>query len=286
MPTNTPSRLPWLRTPSWLAEIENQDIFPLRLLLKDSLYYPASACDGDPVRLLGGFIHSFVYVEYVMNKTEVMADMQGERHGFRGYRLSMSREVEQSELTPHGWQATPLRPDDGNPIAFQSLMPSPFAIWAIFDRLPDFDDTHGPARFSLLHICGDGAATFEALYNTQQIQPDVLAIIRPGTGYGVNWTDFRDAQKVLGRLAFNNRGGKPRYLLQEFDVERGGYWPGYERCMEEWPSCKGRMAVYECSNPDPEEYGVAGGAANGDYVGFAGIRRRLYETFKRNRDEA
>ena len=95
MPTNTPHRRPWFSTPYWLAELENQDIFPLRLLLKDSLYYPASACDGDPVRLLGGFIHSFIHVEYVMTKAEVMANMQGESHGFRGYRLAMCREVAQ-----------------------------------------------------------------------------------------------------------------------------------------------------------------------------------------------
>lgn len=80
-----------------------------------------------------------------------------------------------------------------------------------------------------------------------------------------------------------------RYLLQEGDKESGGYWPSYGRCMDEWSSDAGRLALYECKDPDPEEDEIevtAGNATNGDYDGFGGIRRRPYESYMRNRDAA
>lgn len=288
MPIKSSSPAAWFRPPTWLEELKNLDSLPLRRLLKHSLYYPASGNDGDPVRLLGGYIHSFVHAEYVMNKSEILEYVEGRRNGFRGYRLSMLREVKSSELVPDGWQ--PSRPliTDGNPAAYRSLMPEPFALWAIYERLPDFDHFHGPLRFSLLHICGDGVATYEALYNAQEIQPDVLAIIRPGTGFGLNWTDFRDDQKILARIAFQNRGGKPRYLLQE-SQDKGCYWQGYDTRVEQWSGSQGQYSLYACADPYPvqDEIGECYGIAEDEiYTGFAGIDRHRYETFKRARDEA
>lgn len=80
--TNKLTCNPWFCTPTWLDELNNQDVFPLRLLLRNSLYYPASACDGDPIRLLGGFIHSFIHVDYAIKKAEVMSKMRGASNGF------------------------------------------------------------------------------------------------------------------------------------------------------------------------------------------------------------
>lgn len=279
----------WYRMPSWLEELKNLDHLPLRRLLKNSLYYPASGADGGPVRLLGGYIHSFVHVEYVMKKSEILHHIEGEGQGFRGYRLSMLREVNSSELIPDGWCPSRPLPSDGNPEAFRSLMPEPFALWAIYERQPDFDHFHGPLRFSLLHICGDGVATYEALYNTQRIQPDVLAIIRPGTGYGLNWTDFRDDQKILARIALKNRGGKPRYLLQETWRGNACYWQGYDTEVEAWSMPDGHYALYACTDPFPDDDGFGdcyGIAEDNTYFACGGIDRHRYETFKRLRDAA
>ena len=168
-------------------------------------------------------------------------------------------------------------------------MPEPFALWAIFERHPDLDDFHGPQRFSLLHICGDGVATYEALYNSHRIQPAVLAIIRPGTGFGLNWTDFRDDRKILARIAFQNRGGKPRYLLQE-TCDNGCYWGGYDTRVEQWTGSQGQYSLYACTDPysDLDEIGEFYGIAEDDemYTGFGGIDRHRYETFKRARNDA
>ena len=59
--------LPEGRAPDWLTEASSESMarvpLPLRGILEDSLYYPSSHFDGDPVRYLAGNIYSFVYVD-------------------------------------------------------------------------------------------------------------------------------------------------------------------------------------------------------------------------------
>mgnify|MGYP001473611467 CR=1 FL=1 len=49
------NQLPEISVPDWLAEISQSTItidpFPLNKVLEDSLYYPSSGFDGDPVIL-------------------------------------------------------------------------------------------------------------------------------------------------------------------------------------------------------------------------------------------
>ena len=71
--------------PLWLSRLTAESIqngpFPLREILRSSLYYPASRFDGDPVKYLAGDIHSFVYVDYG----------EGKKHSNVRYRLMGSR---------------------------------------------------------------------------------------------------------------------------------------------------------------------------------------------------
>ena len=53
----------------------------------------------------------------------------------------------------------------------------PFATWMVFERLPEFGEDHGPKRFSLLYLCADGVATYQALYWTHGVHPRAIAII-------------------------------------------------------------------------------------------------------------
>ena len=54
--------------PEWLARVSadtmNSEAFLLHDILCDSLYYPASSFDGDPVVYLAGCIMSFIYVDF------------------------------------------------------------------------------------------------------------------------------------------------------------------------------------------------------------------------------
>jgi len=235
-------------TPEWLR----QD-FPIREILKDSLYYPASARDGDPVRYLGGFIHSFVYVDYSIEHDDVLASLHDEHHRFRGYNLMWCREISERELAPNGWK--PIPPDlerDGNPKTRISWMKRPpYALWAVLERRPEFGEDHGPDRLSLLFICGDGVATFQALYHGNHCAPEVVAIIQPGLGFGGNWTDFRNQDRIFGRSVLQNPYGKPNYLLyggwNHNHEYRPACWPDFDEEIDYWATPDGHIGLWRAS---------------------------------------
>ncbi len=88
--------------PEWLARLspaalETAD-FPLKEALEHSLYYPAAGFDGRPVQFLGGFIHSFVYVDYGEEESAVNAEMQ--QPGFLGYHLAGRKRLNERDLAP------------------------------------------------------------------------------------------------------------------------------------------------------------------------------------------
>ena len=105
------SQLPKISVPDWLAKISQSTItidpFPLTQLLEDSLYYPSSGFDRDPVKYLSGNILSFIYVDYGRSHDEFENEII--KRGFRGYECVATRSVTEQELTPRGWR--PRQPD-------------------------------------------------------------------------------------------------------------------------------------------------------------------------------
>ena len=224
--------LPQKKIPSWLANIdaENQSSpFPLKEILSDSLYYPSSGLDGDPVKYLSGNIHSFVYVDYGIGSDALEAGLNNS--GFNGYHQILSCKITDKKLSPDSWQ--PLSPSrhDGDPERYREDMKKPFATWSVFQRDDGLDSEHGAERFSLLFLCADGVAAFQALYLSNQCFPLGIAIIQPGYSMGGNWTDFTDPTNLLAATILNNPAGKPRFLLDgglhEHDLCREPCWPQY-----------------------------------------------------------
>jgi hypothetical protein len=86
-----------------------------------------------------------------------------------------------------------------------------FARWFILKRDQELDDTHDPESFSLLYIRGEGAATYQALYIEQKILPSIVAIIRPGPGFGGNYGDF---EELFFDVAKMHPEGMPTRLLE------------------------------------------------------------------------
>ena len=227
-------QLPKMRTPTWLSKlsassIENES-FPLSRILRDSLYYPSSWFDGDPVRHLAGNILSFIYVDYGHEQSEF--DQALHDQGFRGYEVLAKRMVTKQELAPRGWRPTPPFYSDGTPQNYHDQK-APFCAWIVMQRQADMPRDHGPARFSLLYLCADGAAAFDALYVANQIAPKAIAIIQPGHAFGGNWTDFTDPGRILARYVWSNPAGQPELLLYggygSRDFFRDPCWPGYQK---------------------------------------------------------
>ena len=212
--------------PQWLlAASVNPAGLPLKEMLQNSVYYPASGFDGGPIRLLGGNYYSFIYVDYGVNEIKLLNEL----HEIRGYRPLFVRDVMQHELTPHGWveripkgldQREFRRPPSG-------WIKPPFAKWVVLERTPGFDDQHGPTRLSLLYICGEGVATFQALYYSMETFPDLVCVIQPGTGFGGNWTNFCDEKQIFARTVAENYAGHPRYLMHGWSQghAKDSCWP-------------------------------------------------------------
>ncbi len=227
--------------PQWLSDLDVSTMesteLPLRELLKGSLYYPACRFDGRPIQFLGGFIHSFVYVDYSVEKDDVLFEFR--YNGLRGYELVGVKELALSAISPGNWGPRP-------PIQYAHEMDrynsqkrwrkKPFALWLILSREPYYDDDHGPSRLSVFYICADGIASYQNLYCRRHLAPEVLTIISPGSGLGGNWTEFRSQSGYFAWTVLNECRKLPRYMLA------GGYllnyyqsyWPQFYPVHVEW----------------------------------------------------
>lgn len=205
--------------------------FPLHDILNNSLYYPSCGLDGGVVKdcntLNAGLgIVSFIYCDYGVDEEKLM----GQINTFRGYRLFASRAVNPMDLIPNGW--VPQYPPNFDFERYRQYEAhwQHFIQWFVYERCEEMRDNHGPKRFSLLYCGGEGVATYQALYWTNNACAKALAIIQPGHGFGLNWTNFFDADGKLAWVINNNPNGIPEVIY--YGGGGGGYddfgWEGYE----------------------------------------------------------
>lgn len=193
--------------------------FPLEKVVDESLYYPASGIDGSPIRHWGLGVNSFIYVDWLTDRVSLLSEIQ-KANAFKGYGLLAYRDLSRSDLTPIGW--IPQRPNSLDSQLYKINMQSamhdksgPFAIWAIFERLPEFTDQHGPSRFSFINIRGEACATYQAIYVANNVLPKIVTNIRPGTGFGGNFNNF---EEVFMETMLMHQQGLPRHLLSWHSV--------------------------------------------------------------------
>ena len=214
------------QTPHWLMKLNfahNQ--IPIADILRGSVFYPASAVDGRPVKYFGGYSHSFVYADCSITQERLRACLDT----FKGYCLYYSRSVAREELCFRFFQPVLPEQNDGNPRKQRIRLGfSPYAIWAVYERQPEFDEDHGPDRFSLLFMGDDGVAAFQSLYYSNQCAPSVITLIRCDAFTG-NWTQFFDPEKIFARSVMQNPYGTPDYVLCEYGQEPEPPWPWYSK---------------------------------------------------------
>jgi len=149
--------------------------------------------------------------------------------GFRSYRILGRREVTKEELTPQGWNPQPPPPSERRRPP-NGWIKSPFCSWIVLQRAEPDPATPHMDRFSLLYLCADGVAAYQALYTSNQKFPACIAVIQPGTGFGGNWTDFTDPEKAFYQAIRANPAGRPGYLLH------GGNGPSHFYEKPCWPA--------------------------------------------------
>jgi hypothetical protein len=213
--------------PEWLMALNfEDDRLPIAEILQGSVFYPASGMHGLPVKSFSGYAHSFVYADWNISQDLLTRHLDT----FKGYKLAHSRSVCQADLCFKPFQPILPDPSDGD-IARQHIRDdfSPYALWTVFDRLPEFTEVHGPERFSLLFVGGDGVATFQSLYYSNQCAPSVVVLIRCD-GFSGNWTSFFNPKKIFARSVMNNLYGAPEYIFCDNDFNWPcSPWPWYSK---------------------------------------------------------
>ena len=163
-------------------------------------------------------IISFLYCDYGVTKQK----FENEGLSINGYFPLASRPLDLMSLLPNGWnQKNPPMVDPEEYIKYYDQNIKPYAIWTVFQKKRGNYDTDTPNRFSVIFICGEALATYQALYWSSNITPKALAIIQPGTAFGGNWADFADEDGPFGWVVKNNPAGLPDYIYN------GGYGYGH-----------------------------------------------------------
>ncbi|SMC83775.1 hypothetical protein [Polynucleobacter kasalickyi] len=212
--------------PEWLMSVDELSNFDRNLVLTDSIYYPGSNIDGRFLEVYLGMSHSIVYADPGVPKEIFRVNV--EKIG--GYELIVCKDVSSIELSPSPkYQDRPL-PSDFYPElnshtevnkalreAYRQLTwsfrVSPFAMWAVLQRKSTTSATHGPERFSLLFIGGEGIATYSAIYNSNLLYPKAIVFKGADIGFGHNWTFFEKKGGLFERVVMSNEAGIPKYLL-------------------------------------------------------------------------
>ena len=209
--------------PHWLAEVNEDSNFDRRAVLDNSIYYPGCDIDASPIEAYGGFAHSFVYVDYYCDKETVLKELSR----FGGYEPVFVREIKKDELSENSNPTISPRitdfygahPEDSiseliNRIRFNvNSRQIPYCVWAVMQRRSRANSSHGPERFSLLYVFGEGVATYQALYNSNQIRPIAIVIAGADIGFGRNWTLFQQKNGIFERVVMANPAGIPKYLF-------------------------------------------------------------------------
>ena len=190
-----------------------------------TVYYPGSGDDGQPVKLcaLSRAAHTFIYVDYGVDRSTLLKRLRHPEQGFRGYKMAPGSGEDLSEevLRPGGWTPHVSAAEAKDAGRFRGGIVEPFGWFVVLERQSG-DENHGPRRLAILFIGGDGIAGYDALYcQGDGTPPPFLAVIQD-CGFGGNYDRFgRDG--LLDRIARKSRV-RPKFLLV---ADHSTPWRGY-----------------------------------------------------------
>jgi hypothetical protein len=182
--------------PPWLSSIKDYkdlDHILLESILENSLFYPASGRDGDPIKYLSGYIHSFIYADNGVTEKQLINSLENQNRNFLGYHVEFIK----SE----------------NFICCST--------WVILKRISSFDAKFGPERISLLFVHNDFMCAFQGLYSNSKKCPEIIALIKSGWMGSDNHSGDGELAEAV------NIVGRPSYMLECAGKGRnlsGSYW--------------------------------------------------------------
>ncbi len=204
------------------------DEFPLNEILKNSLYYPCSRFNGDVIKNCNTErqqldIISFIYCDHQQSLDGFLFAIDL----FAGYNVFAYRTLNVKDLVPNGYQfRMPPRLNKSEYPRNQNLQVS-FAVWVVFERKEQRDHKHGQERFSLIYICGEGIATYQAIYWGNKKSPKVIALIDPQDYVDNYWQTTLIQSGSFEWTIENNMYGKPDFILYNSSNITNLNWRNY-----------------------------------------------------------
>ena len=191
--------------PAWLEHYQAYQQFPRKEFFKSRIFfYPAAHLDCHPVHVFGKThaIHCFVYVDNGVRRQEVREAFTNadNPHHPSGYSLLSLMELNHKDVFPDEWERHfPSYPDTTD---------SPFAFWAVMERVQEKDDHLGPKRIALLYLGYEAVMTFDALFCQKGDRQPYATLVH--NHYG--WDSF-DGRNPVWESISHLRRGLPRWLL-------------------------------------------------------------------------
>ena len=229
-------------TPDWLkdGDFSLQHFFESR-----TVFYPGAGNDGHALATfnVSRVAHCYVYVDYNYDENFMQNISSNEQQTIdadhdpldwyhrlvRGYgppELKLIDPVELSEETG-GDQSLPIW---FNHFAREPV--DPMILLAIYDRLPEFSDSHGGLRIAVLYVRAEANALYQALFARLFPNHPPFAVLLEDYGFGQNTKSLRFRNPHGPMASVVQSYGKPKFLLAERDKE---IWENYARvhCPEE-----------------------------------------------------
>lgn len=223
--------LPRTAVPKWLVKASYDHIsqlFPLKDILENSCFYPASGFDASPIIIANGFIHSFVYADQTTERESYLIEIENKR--FHGYKCILKRDINKHQLFKNQEQQDEsIDAQDEFIYANGEQTHLQFAHWTIWEKIDGYAENIGPKLFSLLFISTGGMQLIDRLYAINGINIKMLAVIQPGG----NWPYFFKADGPFWESIKKNKLN-PEYLMTglSFNLDSGEKTsnpiPGYE----------------------------------------------------------
>ncbi len=176
------------------------DIF-LKLLLRDSCFYPSSGLDTSPIKFFDS-IQSFVFCDFSIRRRNIESLVKKEFFGFNKIHsrfldlddIGLSGRVD-SIGDSSGWNNNLLENIKKNVEGYTH-----WSLWEIDSRI-----------VSLLFISWEAVDCYGKIYIKNKSIPCVISIIQPGHTMGGNWTNFFDPRSYF--LKKVRAAGYPPYML-------------------------------------------------------------------------
>jgi len=209
--------------------------FPAREIFRGRVvYYPGAGTDARPLKIFCGSrsAHCFIYADYMVKKGEVMKLLEGNLSELQpGYKTLFAIEGNEKDFFPLGWEDLRGTYTDIDVYQAPELK---WGFWAVLERNPELDESHGPRRILFCYLACDAVSGYASLWPRGKRRTSPYAIVIDDSGFASNWAVFGSDKSQMYKIGGRNHA-MPNWLL----VATGRSakpWPGSDRFAEETES--------------------------------------------------